>query len=60
MFRFLAIRSAAVCLAIALFSSAASAQIKVAVINVQKALSDTDEIKKASAEMAEEVPAAAG
>jgi len=51
MFRFLAIRSAALCLAIALFSSAASAQIKVAVINVQKALADTDELKKASAEM---------
>ena len=52
MFRFLAIRSAAFCLAIALFSSAASAQLKVAVINVQKALADTDELKKASAEMA--------
>jgi outer membrane protein len=51
MFRFPAIRSAAFCLAIALFSSVASAQVKVGVINVQKALSDTDELKKASAEL---------
>ena len=51
MFRFLAIRSAALCLAIALFSSVASAQLKIGVINVQKALADTDELKKASAEM---------
>lgn len=52
MFRFLATRSAALCLAIALFSSIASAQLKIGVINVQKALADTDELKKASAEMA--------
>jgi outer membrane protein len=52
MFRYLAIRSAAFCLAIALFSTVASAQIKVAVINVQKALADTDELKKASADLA--------
>lgn len=51
MFRFLAIRSAAFCLAIALFSSVASAQLKIAVINVQAALANTDELKKASAEM---------
>jgi outer membrane protein len=51
MFRFLAIRSAALCLTIALFSSVASAQLKIGVINVQKALADTDELKKASAEM---------
>jgi outer membrane protein len=51
MFRFLAIRSAAFCLAIALFSSVASAQLKVGVVNVQKALADTDELKKASAEL---------
>jgi outer membrane protein len=52
MFRFLATRSAMLCLAIALFSSVASAQLKVGVINVQKALSDTDELKKSSADLA--------
>jgi len=52
MSRFPAIRPAALCLAIALFSSVASAQLKIGVINVQKALADTDELKKASAEMA--------
>ena len=51
MFRFPAIRPAALCLAIALFSTVASAQLKIGVINVQKALADTDELKKASAEM---------
>src|ERR1700721_1558567 len=55
MFRFPAIRPAALCLAIALFSTvapvAAQAQLKIGVINVQKALGDTDELKKASAEM---------
>ena len=51
MFRFLAVRSAVFCLAIALFSSVASAQLKVGVINVQKALADTDELKKVSADM---------
>ena len=52
MFRFLAVRSAVFCLAIALFSSAASAQLKIGVINVQKALVDTDELKKAQADLA--------
>jgi outer membrane protein len=52
MFRFLAVRPAVFCLAIALFSSFAYAQPKIGVINVQKALSDTDELKKASADMA--------
>jgi len=52
MFRFLAIRSAVFCLAIALFSSFASAQVKIGVINVQKALADTDELKKAQADLA--------
>ncbi len=55
MFRFSAIRPAALCLAIALFSIVApfeaKAQLKIGVINVQKALADTDELKKASAEM---------
>lgn len=52
MFRSLAIRSAAFCLAIALFSSFASAQIKIGVINVQAALANTDELKKAQGDMA--------
>lgn len=51
MFRFPAVRPALFCLAIALFASAASAQVKVGIVNVQKALSDTDELKKASADM---------
>ena len=51
MSRFPAIRPAALCLAIALFATVASAQVKIGVINVQKALADTDELKKASAEM---------
>ncbi len=52
MFRSLALRSAMFCLAIALFSSVASAQVKIGIINVQKALADTDELKKASEDMA--------
>ena len=52
MFRFLAIRSAAFCLAIGLFASFASAQVKIGVINVQAALSNTDELKKAQADLA--------
>ncbi len=53
MFRFHAIRSAMLCLAVALVASVtASAQVKVGVINVQKALSDTDELKKAQADLA--------
>lgn len=52
MSRFPAIRSAVFCLAIALFSTAASAQVKIGVINVQAALSNTDELKKASGDLA--------
>jgi outer membrane protein len=52
MFRFQALRAASFCLGIALFASLASAQVKIGVINVQKAMSDTDELKKASADMA--------
>lgn len=51
MFRIPAVRPAMFCLAIALFASVASAQVKVGVINVQKALADTDELKKASADL---------
>ena len=49
MFRSLAIRTGLLCLAVAPFVVTASAQVKVAVINTQKAMADTDELKKASA-----------
>jgi outer membrane protein len=49
MVRSLATRAGLVCLAVALFASAASAQLKVAVVNTQKALAESDELKKASA-----------
>lgn len=49
MLRSMAIRSGFVCLALAGFAGAASAQVKVAVINTQKAMADSDELKKASA-----------
>lgn len=49
MFRSLAIRAGLLCLALTPFVTTASAQVKVAVINTQKAMSDTDELKKASA-----------
>jgi len=49
MFRSLAIRSGLLCLALTPFVATASAQIKVAVVNTQKAMSDSDELKKASA-----------
>src|SRR5580692_4098413 len=52
MFRFPAIRPAMLCLAIALFSTVASAQLKIGVINVQKAMGETDELKKAQADLA--------
>lgn len=48
MLRSLAIRSGLVCLVLAAGVGAASAQVKVGVINTQKAMSDTDELKKAS------------
>lgn len=51
MFRFPATRLAIAVFATFLFSSVASAQLKIGVVNVQKALSDTDEIKKASADL---------
>jgi outer membrane protein len=49
MFRSVALRASLFCIALAPFAVPASAQVKVAVINVQKAMADTDEIKKASA-----------
>jgi len=51
MFRIPALRPAMFCLALGLFASIASAQVKIGVINVQKALSDTDELKKSSADL---------
>jgi outer membrane protein len=42
------LRLAVVCLALAHFSQIVSAQVKVAVINLQKAVLESDEIKKAS------------
>jgi outer membrane protein len=51
MFRIPAIRPAMFCLAFGLFASMASAQVKIGIINVQKALSDTDELKKSSADL---------
>ena len=49
MFRSLAIRTGLICIALAAAATAASAQIKVAIVNSQKALADSDELKKASA-----------
>ena len=51
MFRIPAFRPAMFCLALGLFASVASAQVKIGIINVQKALSDTDELKKSSADL---------
>ena len=49
MFRSLAIRTGLLCLAFASLSAIASAQVKIAIINVQKAMADSEELKKASA-----------
>ena len=49
MFRSLAIRAGLLCLALAPLATIASAQLKVAVVNIQKAMADSDELKKASA-----------
>ena len=51
MFRSMAIRAGLLCLALAPLATVASAQLKVAVINVQKAMLDSDELKKVSTEM---------
>ena len=51
MLRFPAIRPASFFLAFVLIASVASAQVKMAVVNVQKAMADTDELKKASADI---------
>jgi len=49
MFRSLAMRAGLFCLALAPLATVASAQIKIAVVNVQQAMLDSDELKKASA-----------
>jgi len=51
MFRFLAIRAGLLCVALAPLATMASAQLKVAVVNVQQAMLDSDEMKKASADI---------
>lgn len=51
MFRSLAIRAGLLCLALAPLATMASAQLKVGVVNVQQAMLDSDELKKASAEL---------
>jgi outer membrane protein len=49
MFRSLAIRAGLLCLFLAPLATVASAQLKVAVVNVQKAMIESDELKKVSA-----------
>jgi outer membrane protein len=51
MFRSLAIRAGLVCFALAPLATVAPAQLKVAVVNVQKAMIDSDELKKVSAQI---------
>src|SRR5579863_2792137 len=51
MFRSMAIRAGLLCFALAPLATVASAQLKVAVVNVQKAMLDSDELKKISADM---------
>jgi outer membrane protein len=51
MLRFLATRAGLLCLALAPLATTASAQLKVAVVNVQQAMLDSEELKKASAEL---------
>jgi outer membrane protein len=48
MLRSLAIRTGLLCLALTPFAVTASAQVKVAIVNTQKAMADSDELKKAS------------
>ncbi len=49
MFRTVAVRFGLLCFACAALAATASAQVKVAIVNAQKALADSDELKKASA-----------
>ena len=49
MFHSLAIRAGLLCLALAPLATVASAQLKIGVVNVQKAMIDSDELKQVSA-----------
>ena len=51
MFRSMAIRAGLLCFALAPLATVASAQLKVGVVNVQKAMLDSEELKKISADM---------
>jgi outer membrane protein len=51
MFRSLAIRAGLLCVALVPLAATASAQLKIAVVNVQQAMLDSAEMKKASAEI---------
>jgi outer membrane protein len=51
MYRSMALRAGLLCLALAPLATLASAQLKVGVVNVQQAMLDSDELKKASAEI---------
>jgi len=51
MFRSLAIRAGIALFALAPLANLASAQLKIAVVNVQKAMLDSDELKKTSAQV---------
>ena len=51
MFRYLAIRAGLLCFVLAPLANLAHAQLKVAVVNVQKAMLDSDELKKLSGEI---------
>ena len=51
MFRSLAIRASLFCLILAPLATMASAQLKLAVVNTQQALLDSDELKKAATEL---------
>ncbi len=51
MYRSLAIRASLFCLAFAVVAATASAQLKVAVVNVQQAMIQSEDLKKASADL---------
>src|SRR5260370_40211328 len=51
MYSFSALKPGLLCFGMFAFAGAAPAQTKVAIVNLQKAVLDSDEIKKASAEM---------
>jgi outer membrane protein len=51
MYRSMALRAGLLCLALAPLATVAPAQLKVAVVNVQQAMLDSEELKKASADL---------